>query len=367
MRKVKIYGAGSIGNHLAYACRSMGWSVLICDIDSEALIRTKDSIYPGRYGSWDSEIRLSLIKDMPGEEFDIVIIGTPPDSHLDLAIRTLKEERPQILLVEKPFCTPTLEGAQTFYDLAFKSETTVCVGYNHSIGKNTIEAERLLKEEKIGECITLNGGFQEHWGGIFTAHPWLAGPQDTYLGFSSRGGGASGEHSHAINIWQHFAHVLNLGNIVEVSAFMDFVENGNVRYDRVCNINLRTEKGYIGSVIQDVVTEPSKKYLRIQGSKGTLEWHVNWDSDNDVVIVNFQGDVIKKILPKKRPDDFKLEIEHLNQIIEGKINFKNSPISLERGLDTMMVVAAAHLSYKHKRVMKIDYSKGYMLESIRAI
>ncbi len=30
------------------------------------------------------------------------------------------------------------------------------------------------------------------------AHPWLAGPQDSYLGFWRRGGGASGEHSHAI-------------------------------------------------------------------------------------------------------------------------------------------------------------------------
>ena len=33
MKKVKIYGAGSIGNHLAQASRRMGWSVDICDID----------------------------------------------------------------------------------------------------------------------------------------------------------------------------------------------------------------------------------------------------------------------------------------------------------------------------------------------
>ena len=35
MTKVKIYGAGSIGNHLAYACRSKGWDVTLCDIDTE--------------------------------------------------------------------------------------------------------------------------------------------------------------------------------------------------------------------------------------------------------------------------------------------------------------------------------------------
>ncbi|KKN62280.1 hypothetical protein LCGC14_0513400 [marine sediment metagenome] len=31
--KVKIFGAGSIGNHLAQAARTMDWEVLICDSD----------------------------------------------------------------------------------------------------------------------------------------------------------------------------------------------------------------------------------------------------------------------------------------------------------------------------------------------
>ena len=74
----------------------------------------------------------------------------------------------------------------------------------------------------------MKGHFQEYWGGIFKAHPWLAGPHQSYLGFSKRGGGACGEHSHAINIWQHFAHLLDLGKIAEVSAFMDFVDDGKL-------------------------------------------------------------------------------------------------------------------------------------------
>ena len=36
MYKVKIYGAGSIGNHLARASRSMGWEVTISDVDEAA-------------------------------------------------------------------------------------------------------------------------------------------------------------------------------------------------------------------------------------------------------------------------------------------------------------------------------------------
>lgn len=366
MTQVKIYGAGSIGNHLAYASRSMGWDVLMCDVDAGALERTKTQIYPSRYGKWDDNICLSLVQDAPKGASDIVIVGTPPDNHLEPAIRALKEDRPRILVIEKPLCTPTLENAQALYELASKSETTVCVGYNHVLTRNTIKAESILKSKEIGECITINAGFQEYWGGIFQAHPWLAGPRDSYLGFSKRGGGASGEHSHAINLWQHFAHVLNAGRIKEVISFMDFVRDDKVDYDRICAVNVKTEKGLCGTIIQDVVTEPARKQLRVQGHGGFLEWYTSYNSSSDAVIWQAKGkDINEAVLPKKRTDDFRSEVEHLQEILEEKI--KKSPVSLERGLDTMMVIAASHLSHQLKRAVEIDYNKGYSLDSIRAV
>jgi len=366
MKKVKIYGAGSIGNHLAHASRAMGWDVLICDIDAAALERTKTIIYPSRYGAWDTNISLDLAQDAPRGGFDIVIIGTPPDSHLNLAVQVLKEERPAILLIEKPLCTPTLENAQRLYELAGRSDTAVYVGYNHTLGRNTNGAESILQSGKLGECLTMNAGFQEHWSGIFKAHPWLAGPEESYLGFSSRGGGASGEHSHAINIWQHFACIMGKGRIVEVSASLDFVDNGKVAYDRTCNLKVKTEKGLCGMISQDVITAPPRKMLRIEGREGFLEWHVNFNQDGDAVIWQYNAEPVNTdLLPKKRTDDFRLEMEHLCEIMDNRV--KESPISLEKGLDTMMVIAATHLSHQQERVMHIDYSKGYVLDAIRAI
>ncbi|KKN62283.1 hypothetical protein LCGC14_0513430 [marine sediment metagenome] len=366
MKKVKILGAGSIGNHLAHACRTKGWSVLICDIDKKALERTKNDIYPSRYGVWDPKIRLSLLKEAPKEHFDIVIVGTPPDTHLDLALEILREEKPQILLIEKPLCTPSLKNAQTLFELSKKSDTTVLVGYNHVLAKSTIKVEGLLNENKIGQFITMNGGFNEHWGGIFKAHPWLAGPHETYLGFTERGGGASGEHSHAINIWQHFARVLGIGRINEVSAFMDFIEEGTASYDRICNLNVKTEKGFLGQISQDVIAQPTKKYIYIQGDNGFIEWRVNKYPGSDAIISQCKESGIHEItFPKTRPDDFKVEIEHINEIIKGEI--PETPISLERGLDTMMVVAAANISHQNKRIMTIDYNSDYRLDSIKPL
>ena len=58
MQTVKIYGAGSIGNHMANASRAMGMKVDVVDIDETALNRMKGDIYPSRYGAWDENISL---------------------------------------------------------------------------------------------------------------------------------------------------------------------------------------------------------------------------------------------------------------------------------------------------------------------
>src|SRR3546814_4933026 len=59
------------------------------------------SIYPGRYGAWDEAITLIPVADATLGGFDLVIVGTPPDSHIDVASAAL-EERPRAILIEKP-------------------------------------------------------------------------------------------------------------------------------------------------------------------------------------------------------------------------------------------------------------------------
>lgn len=364
MFKVKIFGAGSIGNHLAQASRTKGWEVTICDLDPAALERTRKEIYPQRYGAWDEAIRLVPCAEDGRDDYDIYVIGTPPDSHIPIALDILKNAQPKLVLIEKPLCQPSLEGAQELYELAQKTGVKVCVGYDHTLGQNTAEAEKLLAGADLGGVQCLEAGIKEHWGGIFGAHPWLSGPQDTYLGYWQRGGGATGEHSHGINIWQHFAHALGKGRVVRVSAAMDIVQDGRAEYDRVASLSLTTDQGLFGYVVQDVVTKPVNKYLRVQGRDGFLTWHVNFNPAGDAVFCQFGPEPARELmLPKKRTDDFRREVDHLEAYIEGRI--AQSPISLERGLDTMMVIAAAYRSAREGRAMVIDYAAGYRPEAIK--
>ena len=215
MYKVKVLGAGSIGNHLANASRRCGWQVAICDLDPAALERTRNEIYPSRYGAWDEAIELYPVGDAPKSVYDLIVIGTPPDAHVDLAIEAIAEG-PRAVLVEKPVCGPDLTRAQEMFDLAKERGVRLFVGYDHVVGASAVHA--LEKARSLGRIETLDVEFREYWGGIFAAHPWLDGPQDSYLGFWKRGGGASGEHSHAINLWEYFARGLGAGEVTEVKS-----------------------------------------------------------------------------------------------------------------------------------------------------
>jgi predicted dehydrogenase len=355
--KVKILGAGSIGNHLANASRSLGWSVDLCDVDPAALTRTRTQIYPGRYGKWDVQIRLFETKDAPIGGYDLIFIGTPPDVHISLAMEAL-EERPKAILIEKPVCGPDLAGAHEMSNRAKELGVAIFVGYDHVVGKASRVVSNLLLTEHLGEITTLDVEFREHWGGIFSAHPWLSGPADTYLGYWKRGGGASGEHSHAANLWQHFAHTVGAGRVVEVQATLDIVKDDRVDYDRLCLMNFRTEHGMIGRCVQDVVTHPPLKWARIQCTNGFVEWQCGREPGLDVVSAMLPGrDAVEHKVSKTRPEDFIEELKHIENALAT--DPAQSPLALSRGLDTMLVLAAAHLSHQTGRRVHIDYTQGY--------
>ena len=358
-----IYGAGSIGNHLSHAARTLGWAVTVCDVDPHALRRMREEIYPGRYGRWDAGIRLALVADLgPGDVFDCVIIGTPPDSHMAVACEALARAR-KALLIEKPLATPSLAGCAALRERLDRFTGRAFVGYDHVVGAAAVRVVDLMRQGSVGEVKTIDVEFREHWGGIFNAHPWLAGPWDSYLGFSQRGGGASGEHSHALNLWQHLARAAGTGPVRGVSAACRWVRDGRVDYDEVCAMTLRTESGMIGRVIQDVVSVPVTKRAYIQGSAGRLEWVCGLEPGVDAVRVRTaDGAVEEERITKTRPDDFLAELRAIQDCCgDGSAA---DGILIERGFDTQLVLAAALRSAETGRQVTVDYSRDYGLSAL---
>ena len=342
MFKVLIIGAGSIGNHLAFACRQKNWDVTMMDIDQKALDRTREMIYPSRYQKWDLEIKLEIYNLRSiHEDTDLVIIGTPPNSHIQIAYEVIKGIKPKVILIEKPLVgmMDSTKDLEKFNQYANNQQTKVLVGYNHVLTENTKIVESLIDDGFIGEPQFMEVIWREHWGGIFKAHPWLSGPQDSYLGDFNLGGGAGFEHSHGINIWQHFSRYLKKGKIKQFKSEISFTQFENLNYDSIFQLIVTSENGLNGYIMQDVITSPAQKKLTIQGTEGYIEWHANYDEGYDAVI--YYDDEKKKniqLIKKTRPDDFKNEINHIEDILMNNVAFSDSPIKLENAIETIKIL-----------------------------
>lgn len=353
--KVKIFGAGSIGNHLSQACRRKGWDVTVVDIDPAALKRMQNEIYPKRYGQWDPEIKLLTPDQAKIGGFDVIMIGTPPHVRVKVALSAL-EEKPKILQLEKPYSAPLLEESairenEKFIEKARLLGVNVVVGYEYSLGQSANKILKFITDDAFGKTRVLEVSVREEWSGVFAAHPWLSGPQDTYLGFWKKGGGASGEHSHAVHFWQYFASKLGLGLIDEVSASMRMIQDGKLDYDELTYLNLKTENGFTGQVVQDVVTDPPYLSMFIQREHAFVKWlrrSIPGRGNVETIAYGKKTDagweVSEEDIAVKRPDDFFPEINHIAGILEGKVKITDSPIRLELGGHATAVVSAAHQS-----------------------
>jgi N-acetylneuraminate synthase len=314
----------------------------------------RNETYPGRYGSWDESIRLTSLADQPRGDFDVILVATPPDTHVPLALEALAEH-PRAIAVEKPLCTPDLADAHRLADSAAAAGVLAFVGYNHAVSAATARIEELLAAGRIGTVTTIEVEFREHWSGILAAHPWLAGPEDSYLGDWRRGGGASGEHSHALHLWQHIAHASGLGRVREVTARMKYVSHSRGEYDEVCALDLVAAGGLSGRVVQDVVTVPPRKWARIQGTRGAIEWTHAGPSDCDTVVVSRPGEADERhAIPRARVDDFVRELQAIAARLEG--NGAGPGLDLERGLETMVCLRAAHRSARERTPVQVDHA-----------
>ncbi|MEK7659985.1 MAG: Gfo/Idh/MocA family oxidoreductase [Patescibacteria group bacterium] len=343
MTRVKIIGAGSIGNHLAQAARRMSWDVVVVDVSRDALRRMQHEIYPQRYGKWDDRISLYESGTEPKGGFDVICICTPPEIRMTLAVEALAE-RPKVLQLEKPFTSPNNAVLPAFLS-ALKSypKTQVVVGYDHAVSESIQFVTEQLFKQLIGEIITIDVEFREHWKGIFAAHPWLSGPEDSYLGYWRKGGGALSEHSHALHLFRHLCLAAGLGKWTSVQSMLDVQREGEAEFDRVALLQFRLGSGATGRVVQDVVTLPTKKIARVTGDRGVIEWQCGGHPTGDVVrIAMSSGEMSERVFPKTRPDDFFREMLYIDRVLEGALN---NTLSLQSGLDVLRVIEQSWAQY----------------------
>lgn len=306
--KIKIYGAGSAGTHFTRAALQRGWDVTIVDPDVEAFPRMT-GLYLLRYGEPMNGVQTYGLGAEPMGGYNIVIIASPPETHMPLLAKVVTES-PRAILVEKPLCPPNaLEQAKSF----LKYDIPMYCGYTHLLHADQFSVDPVTKDRHY----FLSVEFREAWSFVLKAHPWLKEPEDSYLGDWRRGGGALGEHSHAISMWQHIARTCGAGEVTRVSATVNY----RGRYDCFANVQMRTEDDRIsGYVIVDTESNPAIKQAHLTSDYSDL--------GSSLHVQNFGR------------SDFGAELDH----IVNRVTQSSSPLNYKYGYLTAKVIAACHQS-----------------------
>lgn len=321
--KVCIFGAGSVGVHYARAWSKWGAEVNVFDISAEALDRFASSVWPQRYGvPVPDSIRLNqLDPDAPlVGDYDLAVIGTPPSSHSTILQQILDAGISNHVSIQKPVSTSQIRDVRHFLLLEEKAQAlgvALFSGYNHRhspafsalIGALSSFDSEHLQQAKIGV------DWLESWDGILKAHPWLTGPQDSYLGFTELGGGACFEHSHGIDLGLFIWGRLGAGAPESVSV--DFAWSGNRDFDSAVHLGLQDTLTNVQlDVRQNVVEVDHRKRVSVSIGDEVLE--VSFSSTADRFSRRTRG-VESHVLTieKNREADFDGEIGAISRHINA--------------------------------------------------
>jgi predicted dehydrogenase len=314
MLKIKIIGAGSAGNHMAFAFKKYNAKITMLDTNSGSLKRSKNQIYIPRYKYWDKNINL-VVKDYDKNKYDCIIISSPPHTHLKILEKNINQSN--IFLIEKPICEPNIYTIKKFKKIIScnKSKVFLC-GYNHRLFPSTKKFRQILKINK-NNFNYLNVNFKENTSGFLKAHSWYKNLSESYLSKQKQGGGSLCEHSHALNLAQYL-----VGDNKKFEFKLKFIKNFKDKksfYDSNANIFYKS-KNKIIEVNQNFETSPSEKSIIADGKNFFLKLNYNFDKSNDNIIYINKNNGVKKIFSfkKKRSDDFGYEANFLYRLMRTK-------------------------------------------------
>ena len=332
MINILIFGAGSIGNHMTYACTKLGYKVHITDKNFLALKRMKQIIYPKRYGKWDKNINQIKFDNLDNLNiyFDLIIIGTPPNTHLELLKKCKKILRYKKILIEKPLST-YLENFQKL-----KNEKNLFCGYNHSISPSFQKFLHLIEKEKINKKTFITIKWQESFKGILGAHFWLKDEYDSYLGDVKKGGGAIHEHSHGLHLAVYLLKHLKIKKYSIKSDIFFKEKNKKPSYDVMSIIKITSKN--INLILEtDLLEDKPVKKVTFYNSDKKITWHNSFSKNLDNI--NYQkNNYIKNFnFKKNRSYEFEKEIKHICDLKNQK-QYIESPLNINYSIEVMRII-----------------------------
>ena len=323
---------------MAFACRKLGYDVCVTDKDQMALNRMKKKIYPKRYGKWDNNIRTFKLNKILSYNliYDLVIIGTPPSTHLDIYNYCKKKISFNKILIEKPLFHIKEKKLDSFKrDL---NKKLIFCGYNHSISPSINYLFKKIESVNPNDIEFIDIQWREGWRGIMNAHFWLKSEKDTYLGDFKKGGGALQEHSHGLHLSICLLNKFfkNKFNILDKRVVFTTTTK-NKKYDKYSSILFYSKSKKLNLELDLFSLNPRKEINIYLKKNRIISWIHNFKKNNDLVrLINGRKEQ-KNFFRKDRSTEFISEIKHICGI-DTKKKYFLSRINIIKAIECMKII-----------------------------
>lgn len=327
--KFLVAGLGSIGRrHLR--------NLVALGEDDIFLYRTGHSTLPAEdIGAFPVETSLTnALANHP----DAVIISNPTAFHLDVAIPAA--EAGCHLFIEKPI-SHSLDRVNELEFAVQKGGGEVFVGFQFRFHPGLRDVKRLLEGGTIGRPLSARAHWGEHLPGW---HPW----EDYRLGYSARadlGGGVILTLSHPFDYLRWL-----FGEVDAVWALTGRLSDLELHVEDTAEIGLRFTSGALGGLHLDYNQRPTRHYLEIIGTSGTIRWE---NAGGSAKVYRVDQDKWERLpIPPEfeRNDLFLAEMRHFLSVIRGEAK----PLcSLQDGLRALEIALAAHNSMKQSALIYV--------------
>lgn len=270
---------------------------------------------------------------------DVVFITNPSSLHIKIAM--VFANAGCHLFIEKPL-SDSLKGIEELQKVVQDKALIVMVGYVLRFLKPFQIIKAAIEEGKIGDILAIRatvGCYLPDWR-----------PQTDYrknvTARKNLGGGVITELSHELDYVRWM-----VGEIKDVSAFVDTVSDFEIDVEDVAEINLRFERNAIGNVHLDMVDHARNRFCRIMGSDGTILW----DSEGTHMVKLITRDN-QEGLYLWNPESFdynQMYIDELKEFFDCLKSKRQPSLDIGEGKRVVELILAVKRSAKEGRVVSV--------------
>ena len=314
-QSVLIVGCGSIGQRHARVLSELGIADLrVCDSSSEQLqVLTAKTPVQMTYSSYQEGLH-----DQP----DTVLIGTPPQLHIPMAIQAL--DAGIHVLSEKPV-SDSIDQIDELEQAIERSGKTYMVGLCFRYHEGLTLAKRYLNEGRIGRLVSIRLRMSEN----------LAEVRADYKSLFTLKHLGTYDLSHEVDLACWFADV----PVTEIQAMHGVYSDLGFTAPDIAQLNLRFGKICVASVYLDFFSRPRTRWTELMGTDGTITVEfADWQQCTVSVYDTANGQWTREVLGTER--DFMFRSEDA-EFLKAAANGTGTQCPLSEGVKSLQIISTA--------------------------